>query len=47
MSVIFELVNNMYHSTPQGFLGVSLIFAYLVLIVAVAMMRIAQNADHH
>jgi len=47
MSIIFELANNMYHSTPQGVLGVSLIFGYLALIVAIALVRIVQNADHH
>lgn len=47
MSVIFELIGNMYHSTPQGFLGVSLIFAYLALILIVAMVRIKQGAAHH
>ncbi len=47
MSIIFELANNMLHSTPQGYLGVSLIFGYMVLIVAIALVRIKQNAAHH
>ena len=31
-----ELVSNAMHSTPQGFVGVSLIFVYFCVIVAVS-----------
>ena len=31
-----ELVSNAMHSTPQGFVGVSLIFVYFCVIVATA-----------
>ncbi|MDR2893634.1 MAG: hypothetical protein LBV80_11255 [Deltaproteobacteria bacterium] len=43
--MIAELMNNVMHSTPQGFLGVGLILFYFVLIVSAAAMRIAR-ADH-
>lgn len=47
--VITTLVSNMLHSTPQGFLGVGLIFIYLVWMVSMATRRIAENLkdDHH
>ena len=35
-----ELVSNAMHSTPQGFVGVSLIFVYFCVIVATAFYRI-------
>ena len=46
--MITELINNAMHSTPQGFLGVGLIFFYFVLIVGAAAMRImkAEHMDH-
>ena len=34
-----ELVSNAMHSTPQGFVGVSLIFVYFCVIVATAFYR--------
>ena len=43
--MIMELVCNALHSTPQAFLGVSLIGVYFVVIVAVAVYRIRQG-DH-
>ena len=43
--MIMELVNNALHSTPQGFLGVSLIGVYFVVIVATAVYRI-RKAEH-
>ncbi len=42
---MMELFSNMLHSTPQGYLGVSLIFIYFVVIVATALYRI-KNSDH-
>ncbi len=47
MATIIELLHNMYNSTPQGFLGVSLIFGYMALILVIALVRIKQNASHH
>jgi len=38
-----ELLQNVMHSTPAGFVGVSLIFAYFVLIVITACYRIKQG----
>ena len=43
--MIMELVYNALHSTPQGFLGVSLIGVYFVTIVVTAAYRIKQG-DH-
>ncbi|MDR2727169.1 MAG: hypothetical protein LBC10_04165 [Deltaproteobacteria bacterium] len=43
--MIMELVSNALHATPQGFLGVSLIGVYFVVIVAAAVYRIRQG-DH-
>ena len=41
-----ELVSNAMHSTPQGFVGVSLlIFVYFCVIVATAFYRI-KKGDH-
>ncbi len=44
-----ELIASAAHSTAQGFVGVSLIAVYFVLIVATALYRIKQGAhmDHH
>jgi hypothetical protein len=42
-----ELFWNAIHSTPQGYLGVSLIYAYMALILAVAIYRIARSWGHH
>lgn len=46
MSVVLELANNALHSTPQGYLGVSLIFIYMAVIVGTALYRIKQHGDH-
>jgi len=46
MSVLFELASNALHSTPQGFLGVSLIFIYMAVIVGTALYRIKQHGHH-
>jgi hypothetical protein len=43
--MIMELVTNAMHSTPQGFLGVTLIGVYFVVIVCTAIYRIRQG-DH-
>ncbi len=43
--MIAELVSNMMHSTPQGFVGVIGIFGYMAVIVGVAMYRI-KKGDH-
>lgn len=44
-----ELILNASHSTTQGFIGVSLIFAYFCLIVATSFYRIkkGEHMDHH
>ena len=49
MSIIHQLIDNALHSTPQGYLGVSLIFIYMAIIVGTAVYRIYQNVkhDHH
>ncbi len=46
--MIAELMDNIMHSTSQGFLGVGLIFFYFALIVGAAAMRIAkaEHMDH-
>lgn len=44
-SWISELVGSMLHSTPQGFVGVGLIFVYFAIMVAAIAMRI-KRADH-
>ncbi|WP_169734373.1 hypothetical protein [Desulfocurvus vexinensis] len=46
MSVVFELATNMLHSSPQGYLGVSLIFIYMAVIVGTALYRIKQHGGH-
>lgn len=43
--MVAELFENMMHSTPQGFVGVSLIFIYFVIIVSTAFYRI-KKGDH-
>ena len=40
-----ELFSNVMHSTPQGFVGVTIIFVYFAFIVATAFYRI-KKADH-
>ncbi len=42
-----ELVHNAMQSTPQGFLGVSLIGIYFVVIVATAIHRIRKGEHMH
>ena len=47
--MIGELFHGMTESTPQGMVGVSLIFIYLAWIVTIALYRIKQGKqeDHH
>ncbi len=47
--MVTELFENMMHSTPQGFVGVGLIFFYFVVIVSAAFYRIkkGEHLDHH
>ncbi|MDD4730696.1 MAG: hypothetical protein PHX58_02045 [Desulfovibrio sp.] len=47
--MIGELIHGMAQSTTQGFIGVSLIFIYLVWIVSIAMIRIKETKqeEHH
>ncbi|WP_457571714.1 hypothetical protein [Desulfovulcanus sp.] len=49
MDVVIELIKNMSHSTTQGIIGVSAIFIYFVIIVAVSIYRIkeGQKEGHH
>ena len=42
---VSELVVTALHSTPQGYVGVSLIFIYFAVIVGAAAMRI-KRGDH-
>lgn len=44
-SWISELVSNMTQSTPQGFVGVSLIFIYFAIMMAAVVYRI-RRGDH-
>ncbi len=48
-ATISELIENALHSTAAGFVGVSLIFIYMAIIVGTACYRIYQNtqAEHH
>lgn len=48
-ATISELIENAMHSTTAGFVGVSLIFIYMAIIVGTALFRIYENtkADHH
>jgi len=41
--MLSELLHNAMHSTAAGFVGVSLIFAYFVLIVSTAFYRIGRG----
>lgn len=45
MATLNELIHNAMQSTPQAYVGVSLIFIYFVVILAVAFYRI-KKADH-
>ena len=42
---MYELLQNAMHSTAAGFVGVSMIFIYFVLIVSTACYRI-KKGDH-
>lgn len=44
-SWIAELVDGMMHSTPQGFVGVGLIFIYFIIMMSAVVMRI-RRGDH-
>ena len=44
-SWVSELVGSMMHATPQGFVGVSLIFIYFVIMMAAVALRI-KRGDH-
>lgn len=48
LEVIGELLTNMYHSTLQGYIGVSMIFGYMTFIIIVGIWRSVQTAkeDH-
>lgn len=43
IAIVFELVENMLHSTVEGLVGVSGIFIYLAAIVIAAVYRIWEN----
>ena len=46
--MVEQLIANMMQSTTQGFIGVGLIFGYLLLIVFTALKRIAEgDLLHH
>ena len=45
--MLLELFNNAMHSTPQGFLGVGLIYIYFCVILGTAFYRIKNSAGHH
>ncbi len=46
MSVVGELISNVFKSTPQGYLGVTLIFLYFILILGTALYRIKKSGNH-
>lgn len=48
-SWISELISNMMGSTPQGFVGVGLIFVYFAIMMAAIAMRIKRgdHVSHH
>ncbi len=43
--MITELISNAMHSTPQGFVGVSIIFIYFAVMMAAIVYRI-KKGDH-
>lgn len=45
--MLHELIQNAMHSTPQGFVGVSLIVIFFCVIVAAAFYRIGKGAHMH
>lgn len=49
METLHTLVHTAMQSTPQGFLGVGLIFFYMCVIVGTAVYRICENLhdEHH
>lgn len=49
MEIISELVHTALASSMRAYIGVSLIFIYMAIIVGTAVFRIAQNLkdDHH
>ncbi len=46
---VSELISSALHSTPQGAVGVGLIFIYFVIILSAAAMRIKRgdHVSHH
>ncbi len=42
-----ELMENVMHSTPQGFLGVSLIFIYFAIMLTAIVYRIKKGEHVH
>ncbi|MBU1247776.1 MAG: hypothetical protein KKB70_03685 [Proteobacteria bacterium] len=40
--MISELLSGMAHSTTQGMVGVSLIFVYMVWIIAIGLIRVGE-----
>ncbi len=45
--MLSELISNAMHSTPQGFVGVGLIFIYFAIIVGAALWRIKRGEHMH
>jgi hypothetical protein len=46
--IIGELLNNMYHSSLRGYIGVNAIYGYLTLMVIVGVWRIFDlHKKHH
>lgn len=46
--MIGELLNNMYHSSLRGYIGVNAIYGYLTLMVVVGVWRIFDlHKKHH
>jgi len=41
--MVIELIQDMWNSTIQGHVGVSLIFGYMAFIVAIGLWRISQG----
>jgi len=41
--MISDLISNAMHSTPQGFVGVSLIFIYFAIMMAAIIYRIRKG----
>ena len=46
METIVELITSMAHSTPAGFVGVSGIFVFLVVMVGGGLYRVKQAMEH-